>query len=270
MESKELDVRCPACRASLAVDVRTARVVRWSEQVDTDPLGRPKLTERDWDAALGRVRAREERAREMFDSVLEAERSRDRDLDERFDRLTAGSSGGAQGAGRPEFGARGRGLALALVELERSAEGDAAPWPTPAQPYVLDRADALAAGHGPVLLLADAERGEAAAQLEREGLRPVGHRTVWTRVVGARPRLDLSPATIRSDGRGLAQAPDLDESESEDRERLRVEAALVAAEGQQAWVLAVRARAFSRHEGWLTELGFVPSHTEWVWAQAGR
>jgi hypothetical protein len=68
----------------------------------------------------------------------------------------------------------------------------------------------------------------------------------------------------------LAQAPDLVESESEDRERLRVEAALVAAEGQQAWVLAVRARAFSRHEGWLTELGFVPSHTEWVWAQAGR
>ena len=258
MEPKENDVRCPSCRATLAVDVRTGRVMRWSEYTETDPLGRPKVTDRDWEAALGRVRSREGRAADVFESALEREKNRERELEERFDAL-----------GHPreiepgdESRARGHGLALAIVELERELE----------QPtvYALDRAEALGAAHGPVRTLPQGTPSVVAAELVRHGCQPSAALGVWVRPVGALARREASPTEVRCDGLGLALAPDLEPSLEPELARARVDGALVEAERLGARHLALRCPLGAPHESWLAEQAFALSHFEQLWDRTTR
>ena len=260
MDAKEIDLACPACRVRLAIDVRTARVLRWAEPTETDPLGRPKVTERDWDAAVGRVRAREDRVGDLFETALAREREREGELDARFAAMSDRSGGpdAATAADRRS----GRSLADAIVHLEvERGLGD---------PWVLDRAGALEAREAVLRTLPHRDFAVAAAELARLGFH-VGHCSeIWARSVGARPRADVTPSHISTDGLGLALTSDLDEAADPALERTRIDGALVAAESEGAGTLAVRSASFSKHEAWLAEVGFRRSHFEQVWVRTSR
>ena len=88
MSAKEFDVSCPCCESRLSVDVRTQRVVRWRAGADLgEKDGRPKVSERDWDQALGKVNERLEAGSDRFDDSLQREKRRADDLDALFDKL---------------------------------------------------------------------------------------------------------------------------------------------------------------------------------------
>jgi hypothetical protein len=84
VDQKEVKVECPCCRSRLEVDVRTAQVVRWRRQGETDETGKPVLRESDWSAASERVGKRMGSAGDKFDESLSREKRRSEDLDELF------------------------------------------------------------------------------------------------------------------------------------------------------------------------------------------
>ena len=67
MDPKQIDVECPACKARLAVDVLTARVVRWTDAERPLRGRRPSVTEADWDAAVDRMSRRKELSQDAFE-----------------------------------------------------------------------------------------------------------------------------------------------------------------------------------------------------------
>ena len=102
MDPKQIDVECPSCNSRLAIDVLTARVVRWAAAEETDASGTPKLTEKDWDAAVGRMSTRKERSGDAFEAAFSKERAREGALDDLFDQANqrvAGQGDERGGAG---------------------------------------------------------------------------------------------------------------------------------------------------------------------------
>jgi hypothetical protein len=84
MDQKEVKLDCPCCQSRLEIDVRTAKVVRWRKQGETDETGKPVLRESDWSAASERVSRRLGTAGDKFDESLTREKKRAQDLDDLF------------------------------------------------------------------------------------------------------------------------------------------------------------------------------------------
>jgi hypothetical protein len=84
METKEIEVDCPCCSSRLTIDVRTSKVVKSRPKQQFDEAGRPKVGEEDWSQAFGKVKTREETREDLLGSMLDKERRRSADLDERF------------------------------------------------------------------------------------------------------------------------------------------------------------------------------------------
>ncbi len=84
MDQKEVKVDCPCCQSRLEIDVRTATVVRWRKQGETDETGKPVLRESDWNSASERVSKRLGSAGDKFDESLSREKKRSQDLDDLF------------------------------------------------------------------------------------------------------------------------------------------------------------------------------------------
>jgi len=94
MSAKELRLECPACRARLAIDVRTEKVVTWQPPERPGRGGRPDVDEDQWSRAAKRVAERGERSQDRFEAALAKEAARTRDLD---DLLAGGGVGGGVG-----------------------------------------------------------------------------------------------------------------------------------------------------------------------------
>jgi hypothetical protein len=84
MDQKEVKVDCPCCQSRLEIDVRTATVLRWRKQGETDETGKPVLRESDWSSASERVSKRLGSAGDKFDESLSREKKRSQDLDDLF------------------------------------------------------------------------------------------------------------------------------------------------------------------------------------------
>ncbi len=84
MDTKELEVTCPCCSARLSVDVRTQTVLRARPKEERDITGKPKLGEKDWDQALGRVQTRSDEAPSRLDELLQKERDKRSRFDDLF------------------------------------------------------------------------------------------------------------------------------------------------------------------------------------------
>ena len=84
METKQIEVLCPCCDNRLTVDLRTQKVMRARPKEQVDETGKPKVGEEDWSQAFGKVKAREEGREDRLGSMLDNERRRPADLDERF------------------------------------------------------------------------------------------------------------------------------------------------------------------------------------------
>lgn len=84
METKQIEVDCPCCSQRLTIDVRTSKVLRARPKQELDETGRPKVGEADWSQAFGKVKSREDSRDELLGSMLDKERRRADDLDERF------------------------------------------------------------------------------------------------------------------------------------------------------------------------------------------
>jgi len=77
MAKKDITVVCPCCETEIIVDVLTQKVLRHRPQGST-----PETT---WGDAHERVKERESRGTDAFDSALSGEKSRARNLDDLFD-----------------------------------------------------------------------------------------------------------------------------------------------------------------------------------------
>ena len=66
------------------VDVRTQTVLRHAKPREIDETGKAVLDEGRWDSAQDRVQDRKEQGGDRFDSALAKEHSRERDLDDLF------------------------------------------------------------------------------------------------------------------------------------------------------------------------------------------
>jgi hypothetical protein len=84
METKEILIDCPCCKARLSIDARTHKVMRWSGEQQLDSTGKPVVTDEDWNAAEGKVKGRLGEAEGLFQAGLERERGREKDLDDLF------------------------------------------------------------------------------------------------------------------------------------------------------------------------------------------
>ena len=83
---QEIEVDCPCCEARLVIDVRTRTVLRHALPDQLDEFGKPKRDGTRWDAAIDRVGGRRDGAEDAFDSALQKEHRRSKDLDALFDR----------------------------------------------------------------------------------------------------------------------------------------------------------------------------------------
>lgn len=81
---KEVEIECPCCESRLLIDVRTRTVLRHSPKAALDEFGKPVQDGKRWDAAAKTVSDREARGEDAFDSALNRERARGRDLDDLF------------------------------------------------------------------------------------------------------------------------------------------------------------------------------------------
>lgn len=84
METKQIEIQCPCCSNRLTIDVRTEKVVRHRPKEQVDETGKPRVGEADWGQAFGKVKAREEGRDDRLGSMLDKERNRGAELDERF------------------------------------------------------------------------------------------------------------------------------------------------------------------------------------------
>ena len=85
METKQIEVRCPCCEAILHVDVRTRTVLKHVRAESLDAEGQPR-DEGRWDEALERTSGRVDAAQDKLDAALDDERTKERRLDDLFDR----------------------------------------------------------------------------------------------------------------------------------------------------------------------------------------
>lgn len=190
MDPKQIEVECPSCNGRLAIDVLTARVVRWAGAESPSRSQRPSVTEEDWDAAVDRMSRRKELSQDAFEAAFSKERARDRSLDDLFDRAADRALGHGEepdgavdrtGSTEPLRGTLGAtpssgDPAAAVRELwrleEAAARGDRRILvPLTADPCARGDAVELAALPGVEDLV-----GELAAA----GFRPVETRAVWS------------------------------------------------------------------------------------------
>jgi hypothetical protein len=84
MESKQIEIACPCCKSRLLVDVRTGQLLRTLRPEEVDEKGKPVVSERDWDDALGRVQGREVSRESKLEEALGRERDKASRLDDLF------------------------------------------------------------------------------------------------------------------------------------------------------------------------------------------
>lgn len=84
METKQIEVDCPCCQSRLAIDVRTARVLRSRPKGQVDEAGKPKVGEADWTDAFGKVKTREAERDGRLGAMLDEQRRRSDELESRF------------------------------------------------------------------------------------------------------------------------------------------------------------------------------------------
>jgi hypothetical protein len=278
MDGKQLEVDCPSCNCRLAVDVRTARVLRWSTPKETDPLGRPKVTEQDWDSAIGRVRRRGERLRDGFASALAQEQAKEEELDRRFDSVArrlrerepeqaAVRMDAAPGLAGSKPWPRGLAWARRLAALGSPARGAAVPW-------IVSRADALGldpAAHAAVRTLPDGGSEAAAVELQRQGFQVRGALGIWVQETadsGEGAAAPTAPALVIE-----PEEPDLALLEPAADGPLEPEvlvSALAAARAAGRSWLALRLTSFDPREALVEAAGFRLSHLELCWSRGPR
>jgi len=84
VESKQIEIACPCCKSRLLIDVRTGQLLRTLRAEEVDEKGKPVVSERDWDDALGKVRGRQQTREGKLDEALDRERDKERRLDDLF------------------------------------------------------------------------------------------------------------------------------------------------------------------------------------------
>ncbi len=84
MDTRQLEITCPCCKTQLVVDVRTEQVLKAVTPAATDESGKPKMSEKDWSKALGKVKDREASGTGKLDAFLESERTKQSRLDDKF------------------------------------------------------------------------------------------------------------------------------------------------------------------------------------------
>ena len=84
MESKQLEIACPCCETRILVDLRTGQILRSRGKAEVDSDGKPRVGERDWDEALGRVEDRAATRESRLDAALDREKGKSDRLDELF------------------------------------------------------------------------------------------------------------------------------------------------------------------------------------------
>lgn len=98
MESKQIEIDCPCCKTRLVVDVRTGQLLRARRPEELDSTGKPVVSERDWDDALGKVQGRSQSRETRLDEALNRERDKSQRLDDLFrqarDKLDSGGERG--------------------------------------------------------------------------------------------------------------------------------------------------------------------------------
>lgn len=86
METKEIEVTCPCCSTRLSIDVRTSSVLKATAPQNVDETGKAVVDESRWDDASEHVETRTDRGGNEFEAALEKEKSRERDLDDLFEK----------------------------------------------------------------------------------------------------------------------------------------------------------------------------------------
>lgn len=86
MSPKQIEVTCPCCDTRLTVDVLTSTVLKHAPPEQLDETGKPVLDEGRWDSATARVRDRKSTSLDKFDAALGKEQSREKDLDDLFEK----------------------------------------------------------------------------------------------------------------------------------------------------------------------------------------
>ncbi len=81
---KEIEIDCPCCEARLLIDVRTRTVLRHAAKAELDEFGKPRPGGQRWDSAHKTVADRKARGTDAFDSAIDREKSRTKDLDDLF------------------------------------------------------------------------------------------------------------------------------------------------------------------------------------------
>ncbi|MFT5048823.1 MAG: hypothetical protein ACI8QZ_000210 [Chlamydiales bacterium] len=103
MDTKQIDVVCPCCSTVLAIDVRTASVLRTSPPREVGDTGKAELDGARWDVATERTANRTETSKSEFDGAMEKERSRESDLDALFEKARQKARKRAEGEGEDPF-----------------------------------------------------------------------------------------------------------------------------------------------------------------------
>ena len=86
MSTKQIDVSCPCCNTRLTIDVLTKAILRHAPPEQLDETGKAILDEGRWDEATGRVSDRKSASLDKFENALGKERSREKDLEDLFDK----------------------------------------------------------------------------------------------------------------------------------------------------------------------------------------
>ena len=86
MQPKQIDVTCPCCDTRLTIDVLTSRILRHAPPGQIDETGKAVLDEGRWDTARERVQNRPATSADKFDDALGKEQSREKDLDDLFEK----------------------------------------------------------------------------------------------------------------------------------------------------------------------------------------
>ena len=84
METKQIEIDCPCCKTRLLVDVRTGQLLRTRRPEELSSEGKPVVSEKDWDEALGKVQGRSQSREGRLDEALNRERDKASRLDELF------------------------------------------------------------------------------------------------------------------------------------------------------------------------------------------
>lgn len=84
METKQIEVLCPCCSNRLTIDLRTEKVMLARPKAQLDETGKPVMGDKDWSRAFGKVKEREESRDDRLGAMLDQERRRPDDLEQRF------------------------------------------------------------------------------------------------------------------------------------------------------------------------------------------